>query len=68
MRSLINLTQRENKAGEITYQARFYNKSGDQIKSLSVPPHIKSRSEAYLWARNKAEALLFPEISKEEIK
>jgi integrase len=67
MKSLINIIPRKNAAGEIYYQARFFAKGGQKTKALSLPLRIKSRSEAYRYAREKAEEVLFPAMAKEEI-
>jgi integrase len=67
MKSLINIIPRKNAAGEIYYyQARFFGK-GCKEETLSLPREIKSRSEAYLKAREMAEEVLFPAMTKEEI-
>jgi integrase len=54
-------------AGEIYYQARFFDKSVGKTKAFSLPHNIKSHSGAYLYAREKAEEVLFPAMTKEEI-
>lgn len=67
MKSLINIVPRKNTAGEIYYQARFFDKSGLLKKSLSFPD-IKSRTEAYLRAREKVEEILSPYMPINEIR
>jgi len=66
MHSLINLVPRKNSSGKPYFQARFFDKSGKQIKSVSIP-NIESRAEAYLCARQKMEQILTPAMPKEEI-
>jgi len=64
--SLINIVSRKRSKDELYYQARFFDKSGSLVKSVSLSG-IKSRAEAYLFARQKMEQILSPVIPKEEI-
>jgi len=66
MHSLINLVPRKHSNGKPYYQARFFDKSGKLIKSVSFSD-IESRAEAYLYAREKMEQILTPAMPKEEI-
>jgi integrase len=63
--SLINLVSRHSKEKPY-YQARFYDKSGKPIKSVSLP-NIESRAEAYICARQELEQILTSVMPKEEI-
>ena len=67
MHSLINLIPRKHSSGKLYFQARFFDKNGKPIKSVSFPK-IESRAEAYLCARQKLEQILTPAMPKEEIK
>jgi integrase len=64
--SLINLIPRENVLGRFYWQARFFNKSGRLIKSLSFPD-TESKAEVYFRARDKLEEILESQMPKEEI-
>ena len=57
---------RRHSDGKVYYQARFFDKSGHPLKSLSLTG-IESRSEAYLSARKRIEQILIPSLTKEEI-
>jgi integrase len=66
MHSLINIIPRKHSNGKLYCQARFFDKSGRQIKSVSFSK-IDSRNEAYLCARQKLVQILAPGMPKEEI-
>jgi len=66
MHSLINLIPRKHSSGKTYFQARFFDKSGKLINSVSFP-NIESQAEAYLSARQKLKQLLTPAMPKEEI-
>jgi len=66
MHSFINLIPRKHSSGKPYFQARFFDKRGKPIKSVSFPK-IESRAEAYLYARQKLEQILTPAMLKEEI-
>jgi len=66
MHSLINIVPRRHSDGNPYYQIRFFDKTGKQIKSLCIPK-IKSRAEAYLYARQKLEDTFTPRMQKEDI-
>jgi len=66
MHSLINLIPRKHSSGKPYFQARFFNKNGKLIKSVSFPK-IESRAEAYLYAREQLGQILSPAMSKDEI-
>jgi len=66
MHSLINLIPRKHSSGKPYFQARFFNKNGKLIKSVSFPK-IESRAEAYLYAREQLSQILSPAMSKDEI-
>jgi integrase len=67
LHSLINLISRKRGNGDIYYQARFYDKSGELLKSKSYHD-TKSYTKAYSLARQELENGVIPSITKEDIK
>jgi integrase len=66
LRSSISVVIRKHSNGSPYFQARFFDKSGHLLKSISFPK-VKSRAEAYLCAREKLEEILASIMPNKEI-